>query len=190
MIFISFSNAESSSTSWTNIYYYCSFQAVHCVSFVTTKYYFIIVQQPKWILGVNLALEVPQWFIAVLISPDPTFHKTNGCQAGTLELFEKFKMAAKMAAEKTKNRKLHKTIAYCRKWSCSSTFLGFLGSRNPNLIFSDSKWPPYFQNGRHFNITIITEIIFWIFCFFQPRNYYDRKISVNCGVNEFKFNIS
>ena len=93
----------------------------------------------------DLALEVPQWFIAVLISPDPTFYKTNGCQADTLEPFEKSKMAAKRAAKKTKNRKLHKTLPDCHKWSCSSTFLGFWGSRNPNLIFSDSKWPPLFK---------------------------------------------
>ena len=37
----------------------------------------------------NFSLEVPQCFIAVLISPDPTFHKTNGCQGGTLKPFEK-----------------------------------------------------------------------------------------------------
>ena len=49
----------------------------------------------------DLALEVPQWFIVVLISPDPTFYKTNGCQAGTLEPFEKSKMAAKIATKKT-----------------------------------------------------------------------------------------
>ena len=44
----------------------------------------------------NVALEVPQWFIAVSISPDHTFYKTNGCQAGTLDPFEKSKLAAKM----------------------------------------------------------------------------------------------
>ena len=37
----------------------------------------------------NLALKVKQWFIAVVKSRDPTFHKTNGCQTGSLEPFEK-----------------------------------------------------------------------------------------------------
>ena len=46
---------------------------------------------------------------------------------------------------------------------CNSTFLGFLRSRKPNLIFSNSKWPPilkwrpFFQNGDYFSIK------FWIF---------------------------
>ena len=34
---------------------------------------------------------------------------------------------------------------------CNSTFLGFLRSRKPNLTFSNSKWPPFFQNGGHFS---------------------------------------
>ena len=55
----------------------------------------------------NLALKVPELFIAVLISPEP---------------FEKSKMVTRWPP---KNRNLHKTLPYCRKWSCSSTFLGF-----------------------------------------------------------------
>ena len=90
-------------------------------------YYLVLCSSPNSLEEVtgDLALEVPQWFIAVLISPDPTFYKTNGCQAGTLESFEKSKMAAKMAEKKAENRKMHKTLPYCCKWSCSSTFLGF-----------------------------------------------------------------
>ena len=37
----------------------------------------------------NLVVEVPQWFIAVLIYLDTTVHKINGCQTGRLQPFEK-----------------------------------------------------------------------------------------------------
>ena len=48
--------------------------------------------------GLPLALHIlakknkptpPQWFIAVLIFPDSSYHKSNGCHAGTLECFNK-----------------------------------------------------------------------------------------------------
>ena len=57
----------------------------------------------------HLALEVTQWFIAVLISPDPTFYKTKGCDAGTLEPYEKSKMAHSWPSKRQKNTKLNKT---------------------------------------------------------------------------------
>ena len=44
----------------------------------------------------------PTRFIAVLISPDHTFHKTNGCQAGTLELFEKIQDGRQNGCQKDK----------------------------------------------------------------------------------------
>ena len=85
----------------------------------------------------NVALEVPQWFIAVLISPDHTFNKTNGCQAGTLDPFEKSKLAAKMDTKKTD----------CGKWSCSSTFLEFWGQEiqiGHFQIQNEYLYPEYF----------------------------------------------
>ena len=46
-------------------------------------------QAAKLNFGGQPCTEGLQWFIAVLISPNPTFQKTSGCQAGNLEHFEK-----------------------------------------------------------------------------------------------------
>ena len=43
---------------------------------------------------------LPQWFIAVFISPNPTFYKTNGCQAGTLEPFIKIQDGCQNGCQK------------------------------------------------------------------------------------------
>ena len=64
----------------------------------TDKHLGVIVRQPNGLFGRNPEIFYKVYFLIDFDSPESTLSESAGCTKCTLERFEKFKMASKMAA--------------------------------------------------------------------------------------------